>query len=472
MNRVLTEGGVLPPAVAPSAQDGEPAFDPVAKLKQLGLWWLNGSGCYFMAREDRFLELGPAEVRRKLKVRGFRAKPDTDAGEKVSQVDLVLDAATEHHSVDYAGSLAGMMAGVYDLPAGRLLVREGPRLVKPEPGSCTAILEFLSELLGREGADYFCAWLKVAYEALAAGERRQGQALILIGPPGCGKSRIQHFLITPMLGGRSADPKSFMFEKTDFNSELVGSEHLLIEEVPSGCRTEDRMRFGERLKEICANDTARLHRKSREAFTVSPFWRVSVSLNDNPEKLRSLPPMTEDVSDKVILLKVNHAPKYWERFAAASDPRRAFREAIQGELGAFAAMLRDWTIPARLVGTRYGVRSYIEPDLAQTLFESEPEALLLLLVDKCLWDDPDGDEKREPWRGDAEDLRNRLTDDASPVRVAAQRLLNSYPTACGQYLARLANRFPDRIQRKRTAQSRDWIIHPPAAAESALPPRK
>ncbi|HEY5706309.1 MAG TPA: primase-helicase family protein [Terrimicrobiaceae bacterium] len=460
----MATGGPIRPIDEPRNQPpARPTVDPNTVLDEMGMYWLNGSGSYFLRSingRDRFLEMGVAEIRRKLRVRGFRSRPDAEGGEKVSQLDCILDAATEHQAVDLAVSIGGMASGVYDMQGGRVLVRESPRLIKPISGSCETILDFLFGLLGAVQMDYLLSWLKLAYQALLASERRPGQCLIIVGPPDCGKSRIQHQLITPLLAGRSADPKSFFFGRTDFNAELVGAEHLLIEEVPASTRHEDRQFFGERIKEIVANDTARLHKKNRDAVTVCPFWRLSITVNNNPEKLRSLPPLTDDLAEKIILLEANPCPEFWSKFENSSDPRIAFREAVTSELPAFADFLLKMEIPTALVGRRYGVRSYISEELAQTLFESEPEHHLLILIDKELWREQ---ETVVPWQGDAEDLKQALTSESSSVRASASRLLGAYPTACGQYLARLASKLPDRFEKKRTAEKRGWRINPPAS---------
>ena len=441
-----------------------PPLDPVAVLDELGLYWLNGSPTYFLRRVDgtraRFLEMGASEVRRKLRVRyKFRHKADADAGETDSQIDRILEQATESHAVDFAANIGGTPAGVYDLPGGRVLVRESPRLIEPMEGDFQTIEDFLTALLG-EDAVRFCCWIKVAYEALRAGSRRPGQALIIIGPPDCGKSRIQHQIITAILAGRSADPKSFFFGRTDFNAELVGAEHLLIEEVPSSSKHEERLFFGERIKEIVANDTARLHKKNRDAVTVSPFWRLSITLNDEQEKLRCLPPLTDDLAEKIIMLQAKPAPEFWARFANAPDPRQAFRDAIEGALSAFCHYLLHMPIPAAMQARRYGVASYIPEDIALRIFEGEPEHHLLLLIEKAFFADED---ERDVWRGDAEDLKQTLCADSSPVRGSAVRLLGGVQLATiGIWLSHLAAKFPARVQKHRKGDKREWLVNPPA----------
>ncbi|MGB8352294.1 MAG: primase-helicase family protein [Chthoniobacteraceae bacterium] len=453
---VTQNGNGTSPPVSP--------FDPAAELEKLGLYWLNGSSSFFWKNEKsghvRFSEMDKSGVRLKLRVKNYRNNPDPVSAETVSQIDRILDASTELRSVDCAVNIAGTTAGVYDFQGGRVLVRESPHLIAPVAGEFPTINDFLTALLG-EGVIRFCCWLKIAFEALRDGERRPGQALIIIGPPDCGKSRIQHQIITPILAGRSADPKSFFFGRTDFNSELIGAEHLLIEEIPSSNRHEERQYFGEKIKEIVANDTHRFHKKNKDAVTVSPFWRLSITLNDNPEKLRCLPPFTDDFAEKIILLKAKLAPEFWTRFDDTPDYRKAFREAIDRELPAFAEYLLSMAVPTGLVSRRYGVQSFIPEDIKQTMFESESEHHLLLLIDKCIFS-PDKLENKQ-WEGSAEDLKQALCAEGSNVKDSAHRLLGLYPIVCGQYLRRLMDKFPARFQKHRSASKREWIIQPPAA---------
>ena len=58
-----------------------------------------------------------------------------------------------------------------------------------------------------------------------------------------GKSRLQN-LITPLLGGRVANPYHYMTGKSNFNSELFGAEHLMIEDEPASTRIEARRNTG------------------------------------------------------------------------------------------------------------------------------------------------------------------------------------------------------------------------------------
>jgi hypothetical protein len=59
--------------------------------------------------------------------------------------------------------------------------------------------------------------------------------------------------------------------------------------------------LGTKIKEICANTTQSAHPKNRNAVTLTPFWRLSISVNDEPEKLMILPPIDESLSGVAII---------------------------------------------------------------------------------------------------------------------------------------------------------------------------
>lgn len=85
-------------------------------------------------------------------------------------------------------------------------------------------------LFGKSQLAYFLAWLKIAVTTLRSGERRKDQAVFLCGEHDCGKSFVQHYIITPLLGGREAYPYKYLNGDTQFNSELFASEHLVMDD--------------------------------------------------------------------------------------------------------------------------------------------------------------------------------------------------------------------------------------------------
>jgi len=412
-------------------------------------------GCYWITNSrGGWISITESALRRHLRP-FLRAKPNDD--EPLSPLDAHLNKLQREHDVAYAGPLAGVSAGVHREGSRYLLITESPILIKPVPGDWPVLGRLLENLLVDEVTDqrpYFFGWLKVAREALFLALRRPGQALCLAGPPDCGKSMLQN-LITPLLGGRSAKPYGWMTGATDFNGDLFEAEHLIIEDEAASTDIRARRNFGARLKEVTVNSTQRCHAKNRQAVTLQPLWRTSITVNDEPENLMVLPPLDDSIADKLILLRANKRPMPMPTSTPAEI--RVFMETLLSELPALCDFLEKWTIPRELVSHRFGITHYHHPEIVRAIDALAPETRLLQMIDEVVM------AERELWSGTAEQLERLLVKADRGMAFEVQRLLH-YTTACGVYLARLARKLPARVERDRHRDSRRWIIRraPPA----------
>ena len=103
-----------------------------------------------------------------------------------------------------------------------------------------------------------------------------------------------------------ASPHAYMTGVTPFNSELFRAEHLVIEDNTASTDIRARRAFGALLKTITVNEDQPCFGKGREALNLTPFWRLFISANDEPENLMVLPPIDESVTDKLIPLKATN----------------------------------------------------------------------------------------------------------------------------------------------------------------------
>src|SRR5205823_1296251 len=128
-------------------------------------------------------------LRRELRMAGHSPKvPD---GKRVSSLEMALSAIQKQHDVAYSGALAGCKAGLHEFDGHRVLVTESPRLITPADGDWPIIRALIEGALNdseHEQSPFVYGWLKIAVEALFAGHRRPGQALVLAGVHDCGKS--------------------------------------------------------------------------------------------------------------------------------------------------------------------------------------------------------------------------------------------------------------------------------------------
>jgi len=376
-------------------------------------------------------------------------------GKEYSSLDLALHDLQTHYHVGYAGKLAGYPAGIRWQNGERILVTNGPTLIEPVPGEFSIIAGFLDGLLAQEQAEqrtYFDCWLKIGVEALRNCDNRPGQALVLAGPKDCGKSFIQNHIITPLLGGRMAKPYLHFCGATPFNGELLEAVHLMIEDDIVKDDFGSRRNFGNKIKQVAANEGQVCHAKHKQALTLFPLWRISISCNDEPEQLMILPPMDPSLEDKLILLKATKAPMPMP--STTGEERRAFCEAIERELPHYLHHLLSMKIPLELEGGRFGVKAYQNAELMARLNELSAESQLLEIIDTYLQFED------KTWKGTARELRAELELTVHGLGGYLRDILTS-PKSCGKYLSRLTKTAPNRVRSTRSNGMTHYTITAP-----------
>ncbi len=413
-------------------------------------------GCYWKRNErGGWISLNQSQLRRHLKGAGI--SPQKQDGSLLSPLDEELTVIEGHFDVHYAAPLAGYISGIHETQEKRVLVTQSANLIRPAPGEWPTVRALIDGLFVDGNIDqrpYLFGWLKVAVEALSQNLRRPGQVLAICGPRDCGKSLFQN-IITKLLGDRSAKPYQFMTGATTFNADLFEAEHLMIEDDQSSTDIRARRNFGAKIKEFTVNDTQRCHPKGRQAITLSPFWRVSITVNNEPENLMVLPPLDESLLDKLMLFRAYRRPMPMP--TDTNEERAEFLGTLHRELPAFVDFLTGWRIPSDLVGSRFGVTHFHHPEIVEALNQLTPQARLLSLIDAVLFAPGDG----TPWSGSAGDLETRLKDVPGSNGDEARKLLNWY-NATGVYLGRLSHEIPERVENDRNRNGSRWIIRQPA----------
>ena len=407
--------------------------------------------CYWITNDrNEMIEINENSMRMHLMKMGVSS--GAEKGE-LSEVDSWLVKIQTRQDVLYAGPLAGHAVGVKEMCGQRILITRAANLPKSVIGDCPMIEKLLIGLLDDPTHDqiaYLLGWLKIGYEALFEGKLRHGQALAIAGPRDCGKSIIQA-IITEVLGGRAAKPYRYMCGATEFNGDLFAAEHLMIEDEVAFTDIRARRHFGARIKDFTVNTVQSCHGKNRQALSLKPFWRVTITLNDEPENLLILPPIDESLEDKIILLKAYKNPMPMETGTLAG--RNKFMAVLMEEIPMFIHQLQRFEIPERLRSERFGIKHFQHPELLSALSDMSPEMRLLSLIDAMM------DEVNDPgaWEGSATELEQVLFQ--SKFSHEARRLLD-WNNATGTYLGRLAKQTPFRVRQERSNTERRWIISP------------
>jgi hypothetical protein len=388
-----------------------------------------------------------------------------------SEVEKCIMEIQTRQNVAYVGPLAGHPAGIYRMGDNQILVTSSPKFIAPKAGEWRT-LEALFRGMFVDGEldqrPYLYGWLKSAIASFQQRRWQASQLFAMAGPVGSGKSLCQN-LFTVMFGGRIAKPYQFMIGQTQFNSHMFGGEHLMLEDEAESVDIRSRRHFAASIKTLLTGRDQNCHAKHREALILQPLWRMSASLNNDPERLQVMPPLDDDVQDKIILLKVIQSQMPMETGTPQADER--FWNQLVSELPAFLHFLEHWAIPAELVDARYGIQAYQHPEIVEKLELTTPELRLLEFIDRVIFHDPVTplDHVRlEPWEGTASALENRLVNPPSTVIHEARRLL-SWQTSCGTYLGRLEDSENERAAGRVTDHKRNgqaiWRIAPPTRPE-------
>lgn len=466
---------------------GPKEFDAAGVARELRIYWENEGGDSFWIENAAGWSKWPLKAVENLLTTHF-VRARKREGEFLSDAQRLLLHVREHRCVDEVMSaISGYPAGRYELPSGHnVVVRYPPRLIEPAEGEWEVVRGLIDSKLnltssgGPDQTAVFHGWMKTALQALlegGPGNYRPGQCCIFAGPRDSGKSRIQHQVITGLLGGRSADPGPYLFGRTDFNGEMFSAEHLMMEDPASSTKTVDRVFFGEMLKQLVVNDTQRLHRKREDAMTVSPFWRVTISINDDPDKMRVLPLLTPDMKDKVNLFLISSAPLPLP--TTTLEERATFRRVIAEQLPAYAHwLLRTFVIDDSKASVRFGVREWHHPALAMELFDDTPAAELLQIIDAAEFNDGAGGSPvrlweltslskttGDVWEGTAIDLERLLLGEMPDITCTLAREAKKLfmHNKLNRLLGRLKEDEPDRVVQHRTNMWRGWIVGRPPA---------
>jgi hypothetical protein len=407
---------------------------------------------YHSAKSGGFLQLDRSG-HKWIQINESQAKRNLRHVSKANSDDVsaIICEIITSQNVDLVGPLAGYPTGVYECgPNERILVTNAPRFVEPVSGDCSTIITLLRQQLGDGQLPYLLGWLKVAVNSVRTHRYTPGQAVAFAGPGGVGKTFVQEHIVTPLLGGRMARPYQYMSGQTPFNAELCKAEHLMISDEIGKTDLESRTEFGAKLKDICVNHSQKLHGKHKDGYTIRPYWRLTISLNNNEQYMKILPPLDESVMDKLTLFKLEKPD-----CLPTDEQREAFAAAIASELPAFAHFLESFAIPVEIRSNRYGVAHYHHPELVDLMTQLEKEGELLELIDMELWPDGAGD----PFKGTATELYNRLTSSVSNVQRRVEHLVRG-GTWCGRLLAKL-KRPGSRVQSSVCEGKTVWHISPP-----------
>lgn len=279
-----------------------------------------------------------------------------DEDEKKRAIVYVED----HKKVTAVVALASQRRGLITQNGLLYLNTTQTRPIAPVPGDCSFIDGLVQTMFGPIQYPYFMAWLRDSVRCSLELEPSYAQAIFLAGSVETGKSLLQVRVITPLLGGKEANPMPYLLNETGFNSELSDASHWAISDAEGARNGDQKSAFTQRIKAVCANPNMSVHAKYKEPVTLYLNARITFSFNKTAECLSVIPRLGDDVMGKVCLFDIK-SHNYFEGL-----DRKTTETRIAEQLPAFAYfLLNDYNPPAEVLttGGRYRTQCYHAPEL-------------------------------------------------------------------------------------------------------------
>ena len=371
-----------------------------------------------------------------------------------AEIKDFLAYVSDKQRVDYAGPVAGRKAGMREFNGTKILVTQDPKLVTPERGDWSGLGKIFERMFGPDQIDYYYSWQKRVLQGVLSGNAISIHFFALCGPVNCGKTWLQEAVISEMLGGYAC-PNQYMSEGTPFNADLFRTPHQMLSDAKGSYNFEKRRSFGSFVKDIVANTGHRCHGKGEKAIELDSIWVATCSCNTNPiERLRILPPLDEDIRDKMIITLIN--PGRMPIDTAEPEGKEAFLVWTMQQLPAFAWwLLNEYTTPPDIaLPDRFGIKGYCHPEIEKHLLELSPDARVRDYIHDRLFSGG----LNQAWRGTAEELGKKLNTEEG------RKLLRSVKGRLADVLSRLEKAYPEQFKRKKNNGQRFWVINPLAPA--------
>lgn len=417
-------------------------------LRAVPLYCTTNGQWYAADGQGGYARIPDSQAKTLLAEYGFNKNAKDGQGNTPAERAMIW--VTQNNRVAFAGSLAGYPAGVHESGGIRFLVTESPSFVTPKPGKCNTIRTLVESLFfdadasqDEQQRQIVCFYLW-ASESLAEFNRRIADgvtdkfrhcpALAIFGPRGCGKSALIDLILTPLFGGRKADPMNYLRDPK-FNKDLFAASLLTLDDKGASANLAERRQRGEGIKDLIWKPEQRMEGKNADAVNLRPFWRLVIAGNDDDAGLQVCPALSKSLEDKLLILRAQQA----EGLPATHEENDEWAARIREELPAFAAFLLSWRPPdGTQLDPRTRMVNFWHSSIATALRELQPEMRLIELIDTL---DLIGGES-PLWQGTATEFEQAIKSKDNGGLLDRMFIATN---SAGRMLSELARTVPNRV---------------------------
>jgi hypothetical protein len=340
-----------------------------------------------------------------LRVTGFSARPSSKT-DRASDVLRLMSRIRAERVLDAAVPIVHDSREIVELNSRQVLNISRIRAMQPaeadDPEKSAWLHEFFEKVWDPDQPkqrDYFLAWFKRFYQNALEGHPAAGQAAVIAGDAGIGKTFLSWRIVGKALGGFS-DGARFLKGETSFNKEIAEVPLLAIDDSEIADDVAARNKFSSTVKKFVADPQITYHPKGVDEITIPCKNRIIITCNQDAHSLGVLPRLDTSISDKLMFFKFGT----WRPNYKLPGGPEAYVAAI---LPLWLQWLLDWTPPANVMSDdpRFGVIPYKHPVLVGAVEEESTQTTLRHLIDKWFKDS----QKTEPEWLSARELRDKLS---------------------------------------------------------------
>lgn len=226
--------------------------------------------------------------------------------------------------------------------------------------------------LGLVQFSHFLSWLQYFYVNAYNNKPRQGQAIVIAGPPNQGKTLFCKFILGPLMGGYE-DATDHLVNGSPWTERVLNSPIMAVEDALGASDAATHTQFSARVKKYIANAEMIYNQKYRKTSSMDWLGRIIITCNTDSESLKIMPNMDMSSKDKICLFKTT---------GVKADFSNSVTEQIAQEIPYFARFLLDWQMPQYCVPKfkRFGVVTYHHPELYDEAREQQGVGTLVEML--------------------------------------------------------------------------------------------
>jgi hypothetical protein len=296
---------------------------------------------------------------------------------------------------------------------------------------------------------HFLAWLAYAYKGAVDLSLQPGQALVLAGKVGKGKTFLCREVIGRMFGGWT-DATPHLLNDNKWTDHLAKHAIMCVDDCDVKADARTRQSFARKLKAYVANASMAYACKFGHEGELPWPGRILVTSNDDSASMQLLPSMDASNKGKMHLMRtaVDHNAKF-------SDHRPDNIAMVNRELPALCRFLYDWPIPEGLKHSRFGTKPFHHKALEHEVQQVNAGPTLEMIVGFYeQWSNTNP--AAEYWEGTA----TQLFTDISQAYPEAMRQMNSQTFATKLGILKSQGYHIDQPPRTVTQPRRLWRLYP------------